>query len=113
MRNRCVKCSGLSEELPEHIKDGLPHCNCGGLLRPDVVWFGEVLPERMLELSFDASKNCDVFFSIGTSAVVQPAASLPLVAKENGAMTIEINTEKTSISNTSEILRQLVTKLGI
>ncbi len=99
MRNRCVKCSRLSEEPPFEEKDGLPFCSCGGLLRPDVVWFGEILPQRLMELSYAAAQNCDVFLSVGTSAVVQPAASLPLMAKENAAFTIEINPEKTPISS--------------
>jgi NAD-dependent deacetylase len=122
MRNRCVKCSRLFEEPPESVKEGLPYCVCGGLLRPDVIWFGEMLPEKILALSFNAAKKCDVFFSIGTSAVVQPAASLPVVAKENGALTIEINTEKTPISylmdevilgKSGEILPQLIAALRL
>ncbi|MFQ5824983.1 MAG: NAD-dependent deacetylase [bacterium] len=120
MRNRCVKCSRLSEEPPFQFKDDLPFCSCGGLLRPDVVWFGEALPEKLLELSYMAAQNCDLFFSIGTSAVVQPAASFPLIAKENGAFTIEINPKRTPISSivdevilgkSGEILPELCLKL--
>ncbi|MFQ6112673.1 MAG: NAD-dependent deacylase [bacterium] len=122
MRNRCVKCNRLSEEPPFETKDDLPFCSCGGLLRPDVVWFGEALPEKLLKLSYTAAQNCDVFFSVGTSAVVQPAASFPLIAKENGAFTIEVNPERTPISSivdevilgkSGEILLSLCSRLKI
>ena len=95
----------------------VPRCDCGGLIRPDVVWFGETLPQRELELSFQAAQESEVFFSIGTSAVVQPAASLPLEAKQQGAYVVEVNFEKTTISDlvgesilgkSGEILPQLV-----
>lgn len=122
MRNRCVKCNRLSEDAPFEMRDDLPLCSCGGLLRPDVVWFGEALPEKLIEFSYMAAQNCQVFFSIGTSAVVQPAASLPLIAKENGAFTIEINSERTPISSivdevvlgkSGEILPALCSQLRI
>lgn len=73
-----------------------PRCpHCGGLLRPDVVWFGEALPQQALHAAFSASQQCDLFLSVGTSAVVQPAASLPLVALEAGITTVEINPNPT------------------
>ncbi len=76
-----------------------PHCRyCGGLLRPDVVWFGEALPRHALEDALQAAQTCQAFFSIGTSGVVEPAASLPYVAKQRGALVVEINLEPTPIS---------------
>jgi len=76
-----------------------PRCpNCGGLLRPDVVWFGEPLPAAELELAASASARCDVFFSIGTSSVVYPAAALSAEALRNGATVVEINPEPTPLS---------------
>jgi NAD-dependent deacetylase len=76
-----------------------PKCpRCGGLLRPDVVWFEEPLPEGPAESAFNASRECDVFLCIGTSAVVYPAASLPLEALVNQATVIEINPEPTPLS---------------
>ena len=73
-----------------------PKCpNCGGLLRPDVVWFEEPMPEAEMELAMQASTRCDIFFSIGTSAAVYPAASLPYEALRNGATTVEINPHPT------------------
>ena len=64
---------------------------CGGLLRPDVVWFGEVLPEAVFEAAERSAAACDVYLSVGTSSVVYPAASLPLTALQNGAYVAEIN----------------------
>lgn len=76
-----------------------PRCpNCGAPLRPDVVWFGESLPEEALEAAWQAAETCDVFLSIGTSTVVEPAASLPFVALQHGAMVVEINTETTPLT---------------
>lgn len=73
-----------------------PRCpNCGGLLRPDVVWFEEPLPESEMELAATASTTCDVFLSIGTSTVVCPAAGLPSEALRSGATVVEINPQAT------------------
>jgi NAD-dependent deacetylase len=92
---RCTRCRRLSRNeavpLPE-----LPACaECGGLLRPHVVWFGEALDPVHLERAVDASKQCNVMLVIGTSAVVQPAASLALLAGEGGARVVEVNLEAT------------------
>jgi len=74
-------------------------------MRPDVVWFGEMLPQDVLRNAFNAAEECDIFFSIGTSTVVQPAASFPIVAKRAGAFVVEINVEPTVISeNVDETL---------
>ena len=96
-RNRCVSCSKMFRTVKK--SDGLPRCECGALIRPDVVWFGESLPQKELQLAFDIAACSDVFLSIGTSGVVQPAASLPLVARENGAYVCEINIEETILSS--------------
>ena len=119
MRNRCVDCNKqLAENFIE--KENLPHCDCGGLVRPDVVWFGESLPETAITKSFEVVDRSDVFFSIGTSAVVQPAASLPIEAKRAGAYVVEINFEPTVITNyvdesiigeSGEILPKLIKKI--
>ncbi len=68
------------------------------VLRPDVVWFGEALPERAIAASYAALENCDLFISVGTSAVVFPAAGFIGVAAANGAVTMEVNREPTPIS---------------
>ena len=83
------------EDWPD-TGDVPPRCpRCGGLLRPDVVWFGESLSQEALHSAFTAIQQCDLFLSIGTSSVVQPAASLPLVALEQGITTVEINPNAT------------------
>ncbi|MBC8180801.1 NAD-dependent deacylase [candidate division KSB1 bacterium] len=98
MRNRCVDCNKQwSDTLID--EENLPHCDCGGLIRPDVVWFGESLPEKEITKSFEVARKSEVFFSIGTSALVQPAASLPIEAKRAGAYVVEINFEPTVITD--------------
>ncbi len=97
-RTTCFDDGAVVESWPE--TDQLPpRCpRCGGLLRPDVVWFGESLPRPALEAAFEAAEQCDIFLSIGTSALVQPAASLPLVALQRGAVTVEINPNSTPLT---------------
>ena len=76
-----------------------PKCpKCGGLLRPDVVWFGEPLPAAELQLAATASTRCDVFLCVGTSAVVYPAAALPVEALRSGATVVEINPQPTALT---------------
>ena len=99
MRNRCTQCKRRFAQLPEDPAALLPRCKCGGFLRPDVVWFGETLPDEELSLAYDEAVVADVYFTIGTSAVVYPAAHLPVLAAESGAYVIEINTETTAISD--------------
>lgn len=97
LRNRCIECGKVTYEV-DFPKDDVPHCECGGLIRPDVVWFGELLPEEALEQAYMYARTSNMFFSVGTSAVVQPAASLPLEAKRYGAYVVEINTESTPLT---------------
>lgn len=73
--------------------------DCGGLLRPDVTWFGEMLPGGAMEAAAEAAATADVFLSVGTSAVVYPAAGLPLVAKDSGAYVAEVNVERSAIAH--------------
>jgi NAD-dependent deacetylase len=96
-----VRCSGCGEFAENWDEDGpeVPHCAiCGGILRPHVVWFGEPLPRTELEAAVGAARSCEVFFSIGTSGVVQPAASLAYAAKNRGAAIVEINAERTPLT---------------
>ncbi|MBO9339134.1 MAG: NAD-dependent deacylase [Chloroflexus sp.] len=75
----------------------LPQCpDCGALLRPGVVWFGEYLPAAALEAAYAATLDCDVFLSIGTSGIVEPAASLPRIALSRGATVLILNLEQTT-----------------
>ena len=74
-----------------------PACPCGGFVRPGVVWFGEALPARELNVAFAAAKDCDLLFTIGASGLVQPAARIPLMAKQAGASVVEINPTSTGM----------------
>jgi len=98
MCNRCLQCETITESVELDSVGEVPHCQCGGMLRPDVVWFGEMLPQGVLSAAMTAAENCDFFFSVGTSAVVYPAASLPVIAKQSGAYLVEINPEATPLS---------------
>lgn len=98
-RVRCADCYTFAESW-EDDTESVPKCReCGGLLRPDVVWFGEALPRDQLEAAIEAARSCEVFFSIGTSGVVQPAASLAFAAHNRGASVIEINAEPTPLTS--------------
>jgi NAD-dependent deacetylase len=97
-RVRCSGC-GMFFDTWEDDDESVPRCtDCGGLLRPDVVWFGEPLPRRELEAAVQAARSCQVFFSIGTSGLVQPAASLAFAAHNTGALVVEINAEPTPLT---------------
>lgn len=77
-----------------------PRCgSCNGRIRPGVVWFGESLPERQWLFACEAARRCDVFFCIGTSSLVQPAASLTHLAIAAGATTVQVNTNSTDIDH--------------
>ena len=71
---------------------------CGGLVRPDVVWFGEMLPEEAIERATQAAALADVYLSVGTSAVVYPAAGLPQLARQSGAYVAEVNPAPSDIA---------------
>ena len=84
-----------------------PRCpRCGGWLRPDVVWFGEALPPIALRVAIEAAQTCDLFFSIGTSALVEPAASLPRLALAQGAVVVEINPTVTPLTSAAMYVLQ-------
>jgi NAD-dependent protein deacetylase/lipoamidase len=97
-RVRCTKEGGSKEDRRVPLPEIPPRCGCGALLRPDVVWFGEMLPEEALRSATEAAAKADVFLSIGTSAVVYPAAALPETARRHGAYLVEINVEETPLS---------------
>ena len=104
-RNKCFDC-GRMYDKEINPDAGLPRCGCGGMIRPDVVWFGEMLPQEVLQAAFEAAETAEVFFSVGTSAVVQPAASLPLVAARRGAFLVEINLEPTPLTPVADVFLQ-------
>jgi len=100
-RDRCSGCGARSEAV---AVDGtstatLPRCvRCGSLLRPDVVWFGESLDLSVLDTSFRLASEADVCLVVGTSAVVHPAASIPLATRQAGGVIVEVNPEPTPLS---------------
>jgi len=105
-RVRCSVCSTIAETWGDDA-DSVPTCEiCGGLLRPDIVWFGESLPQDQLSAAIEATRACEVFFSIGTSGVVQPAASLAHAAHSRGAVVVEINAEPTPLTSKADFFLQ-------
>lgn len=108
-RTRCSVC-GRIEEHAEHAHETLPKCTCGGLLRPDVVWFGEQIPSDVWNEALGFLSRADLAMICGTSGVVWPAAAIPGIACERGIGTIEINLELTAVSSIVDV--SLVGKAG-
>ncbi|GBD93411.1 NAD-dependent protein deacylase [bacterium BMS3Abin05] len=121
LRNRCLSCGRVSGSADMDFSEGVPKCpQCGGRLRPDVVWFGEMLPEEAIQKAYAAAETCDIFMVLGTSAVVYPASALPEIAFRKGAFIVEINPEATPVTayahvslrgKTGELLPEIVRKL--
>jgi len=95
---RCLGCEQQVESAGIDIREIPPRCACGGIWRPEVVFFGEMIPPQHLWRSKVAATQCDLMLVIGTSAVVQPAAYMPVIAKESGAKVIEINPDPTPLT---------------
>jgi NAD-dependent deacetylase len=95
---RCMQCEKRVETRNVDASVLPPRCTCGGVLRPDAVFFGEMIPPVALWRSQEIASRCDVMLVVGTSAIVQPAASMPIIAKQSGAVVIEINTEPTPLT---------------
>lgn len=120
-RVKCFDCDRIAQRW-EPTDDPPPRCaECGGLLRPDVVWFGERLPTDALDAAWTAAEACDVFLSIGTSGLVEPAASLPRAALRRGATVLTINLDVETRAapprfdvngKAGELLPKLVTEMG-
>ena len=102
-RNYCMECHAPYSNEEILRSQGVPHCHeCNGIVRPDVVWFGELLPDDEWEKAVRAAESADVLFSIGTSGVVYPAASIPLMAVQRGAYVVEINPEPTPLTDRAD-----------
>ncbi len=100
--DRCTACT--HEQRAVGVVADMPRCaSCGALARPGIVWFGEMLPPGALEHAAEAVSAADVMLVIGTSSVVQPAASLALMAKSTGAVVVEINLEPTPLSASADV----------
>ncbi|MFC2139855.1 NAD-dependent deacetylase [Bacteroidota bacterium] len=99
-RNFCIECKTFYDSPEIKSAEKTPHCEkCDGLIRPDVVWFGEALPHGVFSAAEKAAENCDICFVVGTSALVYPAAYIPITAKSSGALLVEINIQSTEITN--------------
>lgn len=118
---RCVAEGNVTENHDVPLQNIPPMCSCGAMLRPHIVWFGESLDPHILHQSLQAIEACDFLIVAGTSAVVQPSASFPIMARERGATVLEVNMEPTPISSlvngslfgkAGELLPQLVASLG-
>jgi NAD-dependent deacetylase len=104
LRDRCSRGCSRSEGVVGSPAEGdaLPRCACGALLRPDVVWFGEMIPPTALETATAATRDCDVFLSIGTSSLVFPAAGFAQEAQRGGAALVEVNPAATPLSDSAD-----------
>ncbi|NNM35858.1 MAG: NAD-dependent deacylase [Nitrosopumilus sp.] len=100
---KCTVCN-FNEEILEEFSDVPPICKCGNILRPDVVWFGESLPQDVWQNAMNFANSCDLMIIAGTSLVVSPANTLPMYAKQNNAILIEINPENTEMSEDMEFV---------
>ncbi len=119
-KNYCLGC-GRRYDGEEFDRNGSFKCrDCGGLIRPDIVWFGEMLPMAQWNAAEAAAAEADVMFVIGTSAVVYPAADLPMTVKRNGGKIVEVNTEETPLSefadasiqgSASDVLSEIVKEI--
>lgn len=101
-RFKCFDLNHPIDELPDDERVP-PRCHCGSLIRPDVVWFGELLPERAVHRAYGALERCDVMLVVGTSGVVYPVAGFPEVARSQGAKIIEVNPEATPITPLADV----------
>ena len=100
---RCSVCN-FKEEIISKISETPPYCKCGNILRPDVVWFGESLPQDVWQKAVLNASQCDLMIIVGTSLVVSPANTLPIYAKRNNATLIEINPDKTEMSSDMNLI---------
>lgn len=119
-RSHCQSCGAGVETADLAEAERPPGCPCGGLYRPSVVWFGEMLPREAFDRALDACRSADVLLSVGTSAVVWPAAGLIEVAAASGALVVEVNREPSAMSDlchaallgpAGEVLPALATEL--
>lgn len=100
----CASCGsryhGPLPDMPEpQLEKMPPSCECGGLIRPGIVWFGEQLPDEPWRAALGAVATADVVVVVGTSGLVYPAAGLPEIALANGAVVVEVNPEPTPLSD--------------
>lgn len=102
IRIKCTVCD-FKDDITDSFVELPPKCKCGEILRPDVVWFGEALPQDIWHDAINHAISCDVMIIAGTSLAVSPANTLPVFAKQNGATLIEINPEQTVMSGDMDL----------
>jgi NAD-dependent deacetylase len=96
----CSSCKKIYSRDVVNPSDLPPRCSCQGILKPDVVFFGEPIPIEASQKAFQESRSCDIMLVVGTYAMVAPASQIPFLAKQQGAVIVEINLEKTHLSET-------------
>ncbi|MBI1829556.1 MAG: NAD-dependent deacylase [Thaumarchaeota archaeon] len=99
---KCTVCD-FKEKITGSFSELPPICKCGKMLRPDVVWFGEALPQDVWSEAMMQANSCNVMFVVGTSLAVSPANMLPAYAKQNGATIVEVNPEETPMSKSMDL----------
>ena len=103
IRIKCTVCE-FEDDIPSSFENLPPKCiKCNNILRPDVVWFGESLPQKVWNQAIIEASSCEIMIVAGTSLVVSPANTLPVYAKENNATLIEVNPEQTQMSSEMDI----------
>ena len=99
---KCTVCD-FKDNITSGFSSLPPLCKCGNILRPDVVWFGEALPQDVWKSAMEQAVACDVMIVVGTSLAVSPANLLPVYAKQNGAILVEVNIEDTPMSSSMDL----------
>ena len=105
--HHCLKCRksfGYDEIAPIVMKNEVPKCDCGGIIKPDIIFYGESLDQDTLEACFDWAEKCDLMIVLGSSLTVQPAASIPLAAVQNGADLCIVNAQTTPLDSVARWL---------
>ncbi len=103
VRIKCSVCD-FKDEIITEFSEIPPLCKCGNILRPDVVWFGESLPQDVWQKAIIFASECDLMIIVGTSLVVSPANTLPIYAQQNNAIMVEINPENTEMSSEMDLI---------
>jgi len=106
IRIKCTVCD-FKDEFHSRFEKFPPMCKCGEILRPDVVWFGEALPQDVWSEAITHANSCDAMIIAGTSLAVSPANTLPIYAKQNNALLIEVNPESTIMSADMDLLLKI------
>jgi NAD-dependent deacetylase len=102
---RCYRVVPIDPVLEQTVLSGrIPHCECGGVLKPNVILFGEQLPVRVFNEAMAEAQNCDLILIAGSSLEVTPAADIPFVALESGAKAIVVNFEPTCIDDRADVV---------